>query len=258
MRVAPVASTTALLVAFASGCSPNGTELGRSRPSKRLGRRAGCQNRNVTSSRTPKITRCCRFAQTANGNVAPSSSIVGSATQLNEPTAVYAGPSGKIYVTSFGNNSIEVFAAGASGNQKPLQNIFGNKTVLSNPVGIALDSKGDIYVANSNTNSIGVFAAGATGNVKPIRTLSGGLTGLLEPSGLALNASDQLAVGNVEANSLTVYAAGAKNNAAPIATIGGPATTLKPAGRRNVRCERKYLRRELRKQQPPRVQIDGQ
>jgi hypothetical protein len=118
MRVAPVASVAVLLVAslpvavrvvLPRASLPNGSASARTAKTGML-LIAHTDNNSVLS-----------FAQTANGNVAPSATIVGTATQLNEPTAVYADSAGKIYVTSFGNNSIEVYAAGASGNQKPIQ-----------------------------------------------------------------------------------------------------------------------------------------
>ena len=74
------------------------------------------------------------FAANANGNVAPTSTIAGSATGLIAPTDVKLDGAGNIYVADSGAGKVFVFAAGASGNVAPKAALTVGGTVT----GIAL------------------------------------------------------------------------------------------------------------------------
>jgi hypothetical protein len=52
-----------------------------------------------------------------------------------------------LYVSNFGNNTIEKFASGGVGS------VFAN-TGLSGPIGLAFDSTGNLYAANVSDNTI--------------------------------------------------------------------------------------------------------
>lgn len=111
----------------------------------------------------PKDNAVLVFPTTGNGNIAPSSTLAGSKTQLASPAGAFLAPNGKLYVTSYKTNAVDVYAAGASGNTAPSQQIVGHKTGLSGPVGIWTDAKNNIYVANSNLNTITVYRPQQTG-----------------------------------------------------------------------------------------------
>jgi sugar lactone lactonase YvrE len=81
----------------------------------------------------------------SNGNVAPSSTIAGSNTGLDEPQGIAVDAGGNIYVTNYGsqqggNDSITVYAAGSNGNVAPSATIVGPATQLAIPFGIAVSS----------------------------------------------------------------------------------------------------------------------
>lgn len=137
------------------------------------------------------------FPPASNGNLTPSSIIIGSQTQLDQPGGITLDSQGNIYVANRANNSVTMYAAGSSGNIAPSIVISGSNTGLTSPIGIGVDSVGNIYVVNSSNagggaaGSVTVYAAGSNGNVTPIQTISGGDTGLFSPMGLALGLLSQ-------------------------------------------------------------------
>jgi DNA-binding beta-propeller fold protein YncE len=151
-------------------------------------------------------------ASTANGNVVPSRTLVGTATTLNAPYGVFVDITrNKLYVINGGADSILGFnnAAMASGNTAPNRTISGVATTMSGPSGGALDMLQDrLYVANTGSNSILVFNAISTtsGNIAPNRTIAGVLTGLNQPRDLYLDpAGDRLYVANAVGNSVLMF-----------------------------------------------------
>jgi hypothetical protein len=120
------------------------------------------------------------FASTANGNVAPRSSLGGYKTQLGGDKYRAYGYGGIRYDSQgrlvacsdyHGVPQLITFAAGARGNVAP-----ANTLSVPGCYGIALDSSDNVYV--SFTNSILEYAAGSVGSAKPVRTISGSLTTL--------------------------------------------------------------------------------
>jgi len=167
------------------------------------------------------------FSNTANGNVAPTKVIGGSATTINTFSA------GQIAVDSANNiytaggslaqaNSILIFNSNSTGNAPPTGMIAGSNTMLEDVVGIAVDSAGNIYAANGNANgvstpSIVVFSAGSTGNAAPVRTIAGSATTMIAPGNLSADSAGNIYV----LNDLNVLKFGpnATGNIAPSATI---------------------------------------
>jgi sugar lactone lactonase YvrE len=116
-------------------------------------------------------------------NIAPTTTISGSATGITRPTGIALDASNNIYVVDQGNGatippSILLFSASATGDIAPTCKITGSSTKLFAPTGIAVDSSGNIYIADqSPTSSTKGFVyvykgSGCTGtqNVAPIRT----------------------------------------------------------------------------------------
>jgi hypothetical protein len=168
------------------------------------------------------------YAAGADGNVKPSSIIMGSKTRLWGPEALALDSSNEVYVPNFGINALTVYAAGADGNVPPKRTIRGSKTSLAGPLQIALDSDSNIYVANYGPpTGILVYAATAHGNVKPVRTIEGAKTEIDNPQGVALDGNGNIYVANSQLDGyITVYAEGANGNVAPINTIKGGKTHL--------------------------------
>jgi hypothetical protein len=86
------------------------------------------------------------YAAGANGNIAPTRTIVGKSTQLQQPMYVALDASSNIYVSNFFRNkktndddsAVTVYAAGSSGNAPPIQRLTGPKTSLDFANGLAV------------------------------------------------------------------------------------------------------------------------
>ncbi|MGH7813781.1 MAG: PQQ-binding-like beta-propeller repeat protein [Candidatus Binataceae bacterium] len=124
-------------------------------------------------------------------NQAPSATISGGSTGLNEPYGIALDSSGNIYVANCGTDcggsadpSITVYAAATNGNVTPSATITGSNTRLDGPVSIALDSGGTIYVANSTSGMVSEFSLGTNGNQPPFAVIEGVNTELDEPCGI--------------------------------------------------------------------------
>ncbi|MBV8074644.1 MAG: hypothetical protein JO140_04370 [Candidatus Eremiobacteraeota bacterium] len=75
------------------------------------------------------------FPLGANGNVAPSATIQGSATTLASPVGIAVDAAGYVFVLD-ASGQVAIFAPGATGNVAPLRTITGAGS--SNPVAIAV------------------------------------------------------------------------------------------------------------------------
>ena len=72
------------------------------------------------------------FPPNATGNIAPSNSISGANTGLNNPLCLILDSLNQLYVCN-ANDTITVYAAGASGNVAPIRTLGGANTGLSLP-----------------------------------------------------------------------------------------------------------------------------
>jgi hypothetical protein len=129
----------------------------------------------------------------STGNVAPTQTIAGTRTKLDDPLQLALDSSSNIYVandsfSSSANSSLTMYAAGANGNVAPNETIEGAMTQLYLPGGIAVDGSDRIYATNrSSVSSITVYAAGSNGNAAPINTIKGAKTGLDGPRGIVIH-----------------------------------------------------------------------
>lgn len=167
------------------------------------------------------------FSNTANGDVAPTKVIGGSATTINtfSPGQIAVDSANNIY-TAGGSlaqaNSILIFSSNATGNVPPTSTIAGANTMIEDVVGIAVDSSGNIYVANGNANgvstpSIVVFSTGSTGNATPVRTIAGSETTMVAPGNLSVDSEGNVYV--LDDLNVLKFGANATGNVAPSATI---------------------------------------
>jgi hypothetical protein len=167
------------------------------------------------------------FPATANGDVAPTKVIAGSATTLNAflPGQIAVDSANRIY-TEGGSlpqpDSVLIFDSSSIGNGPPSSTISGPKTMIDDVVGLALDNAGNIYVANgtaagASTSSILVFSAGSTGNVAPIRTVSGSATTMVGLTNLSVDRDGNVYVINLL--NVLKFAPTSSGNVPPSATI---------------------------------------
>lgn len=162
------------------------------------------------------------FLESANGSVAPSSTLSGTATGIHAPAAVFVSPDGRIFVAN-ATNTIEIFRAAAAGNIAPMTTITCGG--LNRPSAMAMDSAGTLYVANAMGNSVSVFGSGARGCIAGNRIIAGSNTHLNAPMGIAITGG-RILVANSASNSIVAFAQAATGNVLPAATIAGLSTKL--------------------------------
>lgn len=137
------------------------------------------------------------FDRTANGNVAPVSSIEGDLTKLGTGAIgpAYDEAHDEVIVVSYDNTTstyrILSFAGTASGNAPPLRSIEGPAANLSGVSNVAYDPVHEtIYVTEGGYNAIPAYVLAfprtADGNVAPARVIAGSNTTIGYPIGIAV------------------------------------------------------------------------
>jgi hypothetical protein len=179
----------------------------------------------------------------ANGEVSPTRTIAGPATDLHEPTGIALDTAGNIYVTNGleigssiylpGDGDVAVYPAGSNGNVEPIARIIGRDYVnnaphywIYRPVALALDNRGFLYVLNGGDEGVAKFPANSNGKTPPLIQIAGPLTALVSAVGIAVGARGNIFIVDSQANAVMEYAADSRGNKAPIATIAGPSTGL--------------------------------
>jgi len=167
------------------------------------------------------------FSSTANGNVAPTRVIAGSATNIQFPGQIAVDSAGNVYVANsplVGTDaSILIFNSSANGNVSPTSVLEGSETTMNSIQGLAVDDAGDIYVAANGTNlgggtpSILEFSAGSTGNVAPVRTISGPATTIIGLGNVAVDGAGSVYL--LSGPGILKFASNVMGDAAPTATI---------------------------------------
>jgi hypothetical protein len=172
------------------------------------------------------------FPLSANGSVAPTATLSGGTTQLNQPEGLFADRAHRTlwagnYAGGSGGTVTEYSLNGGSG--APIKSIGGATTTLHGPGGIYVDGSGKLYVGDFTNAAVDVFAAGANGDVAPARQISGATTGLTRPTGLWLDSNGDMWVGNVTTGGTTgsvlEFSPNATGDVAPIASLTLPART---------------------------------
>jgi hypothetical protein len=123
-------------------------------------------------------------ASTLNNTVAPTRTIFGASTKLNQPAGVAVDPVGKLVVDN-ADGSIIIFvnAAAATGNAAPQVTISGASTTLNSPAQIAVNDSSslvELFVANFGGGNVPIFSdlGSKSGNITPSRNINGAATGL--------------------------------------------------------------------------------
>ncbi|MFZ0335672.1 MAG: hypothetical protein WA855_13165 [Candidatus Acidiferrales bacterium] len=118
------------------------------------------------------------FDSGATGNVAPTSTLTGPKTMVDDPVGLAVDSVGNIYVANdSGANgpSIVEFSAGSTGNTAPVRVIAGSTTTLSGIGNLTVDGAGNIYVVSGQT--VLKFAPSENGDVAPSATIAYGIPG---------------------------------------------------------------------------------
>lgn len=175
------------------------------------------------TNRNPKVMV---FPPNANGDVAPSQTINGASTNLQNVSAV------SVFFTEISvadtSQQIFFFRPSDDGNVAPV------RTLDDPPPGVveasAFDAVSALFLAryDAEASSIISFIAGAHGNPTPLSTLVGAATGLTAPAGVAVDSAERVYVANADpaGASILIFAPNANGNVAPERTIAGPTTTL--------------------------------
>jgi len=159
----------------------------------------------------------------ANGNVAPTTTITGAATNLNTPYGVDVDASFIYVANQSSTQGITVYPIDADGNVAPSRQIAGASTNLGGGTeGIAVDGS-FIYVTSSNR--IVIFPIGASGNVAPARVITGAATTLGSPRKIDVD-SAWIYVADVGDDSIKVFPINGDGDIAPTRTIVGANTLL--------------------------------
>lgn len=117
------------------------------------------------------------------------------ALQFNEPIGVGVHPeSGKIYITEFRNNRVQILNCDLSYCGRFGQSGTG-PGCFSRPYGVGFDSTGNVYVAERENGRIQVFSE--TGKHLQFVEIPSGGAELVEPVGVALDTSDNVYVSDV-------------------------------------------------------------
>jgi Beta-propeller repeat len=179
----------------------------------------------------------------ANGEISPTRTIAGPATDLHEPTGIALDAAGNIYITNGfeigssiyfpGDGDVAVYPRGSNGNVEPIARIIGRDYVnnaphywIYRPVSLALDTRGFLYVLNGGDEGVAKFRANSNGKTPPIAQIAGPLTALVSAAGIAVDGRGNIFIADSQANAVMEYAAGSRGNQVPFATISGPSTGL--------------------------------
>jgi hypothetical protein len=197
----------------------------------------------------PAPSSVFQFLRTANGMVAPNSTMNGPANVIFSALTVDAA--GNLYVagqtigtTAATGSEILVYAPGASGKATPARTIAGSATgmqALSTTTvsSMALDTASNLYVATDVAvgsgptgriyPGISVFPPTANGNIAPTKSIAGDATGIFSPAQIALDSAANIYLANSAVQgpaSILVFNSSATGNAAPSSTLGGDKTTI--------------------------------
>ena len=156
------------------------------------------------------------FARGGNGNLAPTRSIGGTATLLNQPNGVAVSTT-ELFVGNHAGQSILVFPRDADGNVAPTRVIAGSNTGLG--LVTHLRVFGDELFVASYGAPFRVFDTSAGGNVAPKRVL----TAMTGAYGVAIQGAELFLSRHPDTgdNTIYVYAYTADGADPPLRTIQG-------------------------------------
>lgn len=173
--------------------------------------------------------RIAAFARVANGTMAPTRVISGSATKMARTVhgIAYDPVRDEIYVSNALADAVLVFRGSANGAEPPVRMIQGSCTGMVNPHAISLDLEHrEILVSSLSARAIAVFPMDANGNVTPIRYIKGPKTRLGHTVGLGVDTeTNVLVVANAE--DILFFDRTATGDVAPLGDIKGEHTGIR-------------------------------
>jgi serine/threonine protein kinase, bacterial len=176
-----------------------------------------------------KITSAAVVTTLAGSGAVGSNDGAGSSATFYYPTGVTLDPSGNIYVTDLGGNTIRkvtpggavstVAGSGATGSA----NGPAGTATFSSPTGVAVDKSGNLYIADASNNKIRKITPGGVvstfaGSAQGSADGTGSAASFYYPYGIAIDASGNL------------YVADARNNKIRKITPAGVVSTLAGSG----------------------------
>jgi hypothetical protein len=225
----PFAVCLAAIVLFISGCviSP------RRGPGSSSTTQSAAGQIYVSNSSSNTILRFAN-APKATGNVGPTATISGPATQLASPQYLLLdNRADRLFVSNQTSGDIVIFekASTRKGNTAPDRTIGGATTSLAAPVDLALDAGRDqLYVADGANVLVFASASTITGNVAPVRTIA---IGFLIASILLDSSADRLFVANDASSAIDIFDGAhlLDHVVSPNRSLSGPSTRLShPSG----------------------------
>jgi sugar lactone lactonase YvrE len=151
---------------------------------------------------------------------------------LPRPSGIALDRYDTLYISSYADSSVSVYAPGATGYATPVRTLGGRGAGWPAALGVAVGARGEVYVANApappaSYGAVTVYAPGAAGNAPPIRTILGTDSTLQYPRGIAVDARGAVYVMSSGAGPVFAYPPGASGHAVPSRRIGDrPRTDL--------------------------------
>ena len=152
-------------------------------------------SRNV-STLLGLVTPTAPFQPTVASATDFTLSVKYKGASLNSPSAAAIDPSGNVWITNAGNNSVsELSTTGA-----PMPGSPYTGAGLNGPSGVAIDALGDAWVTNKTASTVTVFTPAGTGTQPTV-------AGLNTPTGVSIDGQGIVWVTNSGSNSLTAIVA---------------------------------------------------
>ncbi|MEW6252218.1 MAG: PKD domain-containing protein [Planctomycetota bacterium] len=163
-----------------------------------------------------------------NGNVAPTRTIAGAATLLNQPTGINLDAAGNLYVANRGGTNVLVFAnaANLNGNVAPTRII--TSAAFNQPFDVYIDPADRMYVTNQAGGQLNTFnnAGALNGAIMPNFTLT--VPGAVQLNAIVVDSANTGYIADFGANRIVSYDNIATLNGIlpPTRTISGATTQL--------------------------------
>jgi sugar lactone lactonase YvrE len=183
------------------------------------------------------------FAPGVTGNAAPTSTVSGAGTTLNQPYKMAMDSSGNIWVANLGASTVVEYTQAqiaAGGNLAPTVILSATANSLNQPASLTFDRSGDLWVANvgPGAGSVVEFTPGqlaASGAPTPKVTITtNGSASIDVPESLAFDGRGDLWIGNASNNTIVGFTPNqlaATGTPTPAATLSATAGSIHdPAG----------------------------
>jgi hypothetical protein len=240
--IAALCVTSLLAISACGGNSPATTTTGTTTTPVVTGGIYVVENIDIFYPPSPSLV--LQFSKTANGAVAPTSTITGPANLLIF-SSLAVDTAGTLYVagpllTPTGAHSGPVnILAYSAGTTTPARTITPSSLTLLGPnnevYGLAVDASGNLAICSQLVASgqilegVSIFPPSASGDVPPTRVIAGSATTIFQPSQMAADSASNLYIANGQISgpaSILIFNSTATGNVQPTSTLGGTSTTI--------------------------------